>query len=902
MSVLSAHGGHGDLAPELGLRGIPARSLVEFEGGGSMLSRDVLGEILAVNERGILNLRGEIRKRPAGRREEDQLARWGQGRGGGTTEEAKRTRLLCQADALAWLREPTQANIRRPTDRTTRGRGGSAEGSDAQQRSQRSMSRNGRRSHVGVDEGVIAQNMSSTGAGMFSSPNGRARPLVKLYDHDHNPRVLRSLVDDAVVTGIVGGGALKTEEGKEMDELRLQLRLACHRATELEDQIFRSQTGAPHRELLGELQLDRENNAVPHLNGGTQSASMAGRPEVTVDVSGKRCVLPYSRRRSQQRQQHWSSSSSKRQEPADEAYATTPRVITSPGTHFYTTPARPDRNAPHFTPSRSGGGGGERPNDSMYGTPGKEHTPRAAKHAPNKNVRSAIITTCKPPLSPPLTPTTSLRRYLSSLRPFSADSARAAWGLADTTGEIFAAPSDPRRHRNVEQRSPRWPVLFVMGSAKPSARHPLCVYSMPLFDDDMLARLAKASGEPVEKVRTMTQVLSQFDFRCLQAAMRRHCCAHDTSDGARACARGGGRSGLGLEQSGGPGPVTEAWVKRAGDKQGSGEGVVLRKWRGQEDSSEPVVLSEAAATRALTGGFLRGVFGDSAVRDIVVASRPLVVFDSTAPGAGVSLASPIGGEIECNAQGKGHDKLAETGSKKSPPRHEEEEVRNGASLVVEGSNSIAVALKDASSSPLRQLPPPQPPPGSRDPTTDGTAGALSHRQVSYGGDSSRIRADDGTGQVLSSKEDGVALVEQLVRTASARFRVHSVAARHRDGDSPSASSSLLSCRNLDLCRGLFIGGAGGARGGTDAGLRRRPASADSDELGLPPLKLLKRRRKHRESSRAPWAGGGEGAGAAEGSAEEEEEEQVETLGFLTARSTPRCLRPGFKVSFLVGST
>lgn len=146
----------------------------------------------------------------------------------------------------------------------------------------------------------------------------------------------------------------------------------------------------------------------------------------------------------------------------------------------------------------------------------------------------------------------------------------------------------------------------------------------------------------------------------------------------------------------------------------------------------------------------------------------------------------------------------------------------------------------------------------------------------------------------SEAEGEGVLVAQLVRAAAARFRVHSLAVRHHavgDASHSASSSSVFSSSRgdaLDRGQGLFIGGSGGSgwTGSQGQGQRllTRPASAGSDELGLPPLKLVRKDRRGRRPREAGTGGGGV-------------EEEVDVFGVPRPRSTPRCLRPGYKVPF-----
>lgn len=868
------------LAHELGLHGIPTRSLVEFEGGGSMLSRDVLGEMLAVNEHGALNRRGGAGKSAGGdgtkrnrrQREGASTSRsWGQGSDGGAVEEGKQARLLCQADALKWLRgstsTPPHANLRCPpvdartsTKRGFRGR----EEDHVEQRRAFAL--------ADGDDGNFQESISPTKF-ETSSPNKRRRH--KLYDHDHNPRVLRKLVDNTVITGIAGAGALRTAEGQQMDELRLQLRLACHRATELEDQIFQSQTGAPHRELLGELQLEITRNnagAVPPLgrrNGKEKNVATTskrrGREEPAKVVVFKRCRTP----------------TQKLREPLDVPF-----------------PIRRRGGPQHHT---GGNGGGS--NDSS--------------HFQWKGAIPGVLNNCHPLPSPSLTPTASLRRYLSSLRPFSADSARAAWGLEDrsSVGDLAGPGTDRSFLYNgdagdrFDSGQPRWPVLFVMGSSKPPPiRHPLGVHGLPLFDDDMVAMLAAAAGEPPERIRAMTKVLSRFDFRLLQSAVTRVCAAH-AKEGACASSLASSGSRHRPQRKGAPGPATQAWGRSTEDDRPSpgvataaAVGTVERSRRVArrvEGDDEPVIMSEAAAERALAAGFLNGVFGAAAVRNIIAVSRPVVVFDSAETAAAEakdgsteeleSIAEvhqqsgrrSVGGANRNHACSTGEDAGSGSyGQGTFPPR-----IEPGQTVLSSETRNDTFGACD--------------PPDVSSPCVDGgMPHGVSPQQEQGAGNFSGPADGKAVAPSDTAKGDEGVLVVQLVRAAAARFRVHSLAVRHRDGGDTDhmASSSMFSSSTgggLDgerFGKGLFIGGSGGsgwAEGDSSmqAQRLRRPASAGSDELGLPPLKLARKGRRGVRPRK-------EGRRQEE---EEEEEAEVDVFGVPRPRSTPRCLRPGYKV-------
>ena len=936
MSVASPHPGDrdGGLARGLGLRGIPTRSLVEFEGGGSMLSREVLGEMLAANEHG--TARGGVAKTRSSKKQlrgkrgsPSPTRRAEEWHGGGAAGERGRARLLCQADALAWLRESSAAQtaLRWPTTDGAavlqRGRSG-GHSSDQQQVVWR------KNDLVAVDSDRVARAAISTitGKARSSSPpiKRRRHPPVKLYDHVHNPRVLRALIDDTVTTGIAGAGALMAEEEKRMEELRLQLRLVCHRATELQDQMFQCQTGAPHRELLGELHQDQTRNVGARVPDGGQGNTrsdpdFAGNGEVaaeTVDLSD-RCTS--SRRGVRSNQQLVRTLKS-------EQRVSTETTTASMSSECFTTarrstvPAFKLRNAQPQIADYYCHGQTTLNDPSVPRTLGTQLPISLGSKDTRWENMPAVVTTCNPPLSPLLTPTTSLRRYLSSLRPFSADSARAAWGLAEPPpGGKLWGPSDPGRFQYIGpleggRRGPRWPVLFVMGSAKPSPRHPLDVHALPFFDDDMIALLAGASGEPVEKVLAMTQVLSRFDFGLLLAAVERLCCAHATTgDVLRSEKRGRGkysrRSRAALVSATQAGERKEgAATARAVDALGNGIAE-----EGKEFCSEPLIITEATAKRVLTGGFLCGVFGDSAVRDIVGASRPAVVFDS-AEVKGVAASTLEGKSVGARKRSTIWDQHEDSTAMNDLRQPKDDDGSRGRSDDVGGNYPIAATANgNGPPSPLRLLEGPKKNESSEEQhSLDATTNSSSTSASIALAEGSTRPANHTSGRRQPPSDGGKdVLVAQLVRVTAARFRVHSLAVRHRDGGTPansstrsSSSSSALQSRgafNPLVDRDLLCGGFDRIGLAEDEGRRRRPASAGSDELGLPPLKFIKRA-KNRGGPRPAWApscghGGGERQRYLDSGGQEEEddkEEYVDVSGVQSSRSTPRCLRPGFKVT------
>lgn len=888
-----------------------------------MLSREVLGEMLAAtNEHGVLHGRGSTERSRGGdgvkraRRRKEGTAgtarMWTHGSDGGALEEGKQARLLCQTDALQWSRVSSSsspsahASLRYPVldarKSTKRDYKSSAEGGVEQRRAL--LVEPCRREHplpVNGDQ-VNYQPLPTSG-----SPSKRRR--YRLYDHDHNPKVLRTLVDDSVVTGIAGAGVLRAQEGKQIDELRLQLRLACHRAAELEDQIFQSQTGAPHRELLGELQLDRAGSAADPIfdgrpNGTDRKAKLASstRGEVEVPMTKnadlfKRCRIPHDAggRRPVKQQYRVSPTRLRRREPLDVSF---PTQISAPTKYL---------------------------NDSSCISSNAVEKLEKIPQWDEQNI-SEVVTTCYTPLSPPLTPTASLRRYLSSLRPFSADSARAAWGLADSAGGSSFAGLE--KHGNVDpfdSKQPRWPVLFIMGSSKPPpTRHPLGVHALPLFDDNLVALLVKATGEPAENIRAMVKVLSSFDFRLLQSAVTRLCCAH-AREGTRASALARCGRGYRPQRHGVPGPAMQAWggkvtggpllpgpPEAAAAATGAGTDFesLQRVERQGHAAEEPLIVSEEAAGRALTGGFLSGVFGEGAVRDIIATSRPVVVFDATETLEVVETSQlpTRGGVVSADmSPDDGSPPEDRTGLNLSQCTADDAGGDSSDQVVEGGANGCNSTARQEELSPPLTVDPRKVTISSnaRNDPSQACYAASCDAPPCLGGtaslcvDSPRRAANTpALGKTLgvapedhNTKEGEGVLVVQLVRATAARFRVHSLAVRHRDDGSD--NSSIMFTRRggaLDgggFGQGLFIGGSGGS-GWTEEGQGkvqrlRRPASAGSDELGLPPLKLV---RKDKRKARRRQADGGR---------REEEDIDVDVFGVPRPRSTPRCLRPGYKV-------
>lgn len=961
-----------------------------------MLSCGVLGDMLAANGQGVVDARSDTHGTftdstrggvggDRGRRKVvgSATARtWYQARviDAGPTEEGKRARLLCQADALAWLRESARTDLGWPTGCArmtspvatgTRRGGGSAENSNGQlrcctpeelfasamQRAQGQHNHFDGRDVALVQEDANTSTRAITGAVLAAAGPGsptrgnrrsparaqrsRSRSPVKLYDHDHNPRLLRSLADDAVVTGLAGG-ILKAEEEQRVGDLKLQLRLACHRTTELEDQIFQSQTGAPHRELLGELQLEMERK---------RNIRRTGQWQERIEMMAKRCdrgPTKNSKMQQRQQQQRQHRSGIDRElfverplgttlvHPSDQKFKPTPRD--RHGLHGTTAFSRP-RDSPLPSPVRK----------AMTTTSNKFgiSTKSRRKNCINNTAAFSPSSTCTQPpspSSPPLTPTDPLRRHLSSLRPFSADGARAAWGLTDAKGQFDGSAWNPVGNvagLGMDLR-PTWPVLFIIGNVeRPAPRHPLGVYSLPLFDDELISCLAKALGEPIDKIQTMTRILSRLDLSGLQASVKRLCFVEHRTTTDNAQRAGGGQRGddasLRVVDRIGRKSTQEAWVcsaaERIIDHSCSELGMVARL---KDYHGEPLIVSDLVASRALRSGFLAGVFPDSTVKAIIDVSRPSVVFDSEdtaekedsrlslAAGANSATGGKENGslysgpvfvdELEAGTENATGIKL---GIMRRPTGREDAHVDNAhkcadvISMAMEVDNGQISNNKNHDSDKCNAAI-----------TVPGATIVLAPRPLQHDDgrrcwvncstdESSGRLGDDRTKPSKKEHGEGV-LVAQLVRAAAGRLRVHSVATRlwdagGRSSISRSSYSSSLRAYGLNSGRRIFIGGRRAICYGSGSELsvtntggsgRQRPASAGSDELGLPLLKL--RKRDKRQLPRAPWGGedrhgGGLEAPSASFRGGEYKPEKDALSSPLRPRSTPRCLRPGFKV-------
>lgn len=762
-----------------------------------MLSRHILEEILSVDENPRASERQKkakkMRKREArfSKRSRLQIAR--------ELTKGKQAQVLCQTDGVNRREISQPTNTMGPYE---------VDGSRLSTTCRRAIQNHHlcfRTQRVRHPYFQLSTMEHARGA---STSSPESRTPVRLYDSDgtQNPRVLRAVIDDMVLTGLAGG-ILKAKQSSDIDNLKRQYELARLWATELEDRLFQSQTGVPHRQLLGELRLEQEEGVTydqerDFEKRGAKKVHELHRNSQLLIPSKPRCTKPPSSYPS------WVSLSCKRK-MVSSRYKSSLNLCTSMG-------------------------------ETQASTTFKEVTPR------HKNFPQ-----------PPLTPTSSLAQYISSLRPFSARGAKAAWGLAEV-GERSDNPGSPLVEEPAKGYTEHtWPILFVMGNVKPSGIHPLALHTSLRFGDELLFRVAKASGESRESILAMASVLEQLDFTCLQRSVERLCHAQHTQD--------------------------QLFLSRSNPEVRSRRGVRGSQMTNNavlgapEMGDERVILSETSALRALTSGFLANVFGDQTIRAILEVSRPMVVFDSTDsepsyPAGEVADivrqdvgSSPVSLERKPSSWELQRRGLADhcRGSAMGSLGGDHNLKNDGAR--VDHITSSSAQCASASLSPSRSV--------VRNTTTSDPLGSSKFRGARQG--------------------EGI-LVTQLVRATIARFRVHSVALRLVYG----ASTGSPRAHEISEEGDAHMAEAP-APGVADSGTsRRRQAPSHTDHLGsLPPLKLQKRERGMMPARRL-LAMDGSQSSATKNSAGRLDKD-LSADGSVRPRSTPRCLRPGFKVCVIL---
>lgn len=639
MEKTRAHGGIGDdrLPPELGLNLLSSKSLIEFEDGSSMLSREILVEMLSTNEKGILNERGEPvgKRQHRARRRERQggtKTEWTQESDRGAVDDSTRTRWLCQEKPPSRQSESSSVTSRGnlpsrfyAASRVERSNGvGNLDG-------------RGDRQQQGLCSALL-KDKNATGISVppscavpdptIASPSKRGcSSLVKLYDHDHNPRLLRALVDEAALTNITESPVLGVKEGKKgIGGFVARIPPAHHHASESEVNKSQSQLDFSLCEPLGELPLDRSQNTLaPKGEASVRDAPIRSLEARGGDILNK--TTTYSGERENAVGRDWSrrrrSCFINEQVHYQYRYAK-PKLLK----------ARKQATLPSHshTSESSFVSGVKRPNDQLFPKRldrrsivmqcDQQDSPRVLQISEVTTTSNNLSSTSLNPIA-----VVSPGSHLSFLRPFSAGGIRSAWKLEGVTRvSDSVGPRGLSRAMTTEERGLEWPVLFVVGGGgciRPPARHPLSVHALPSFDDDTIALLAGASGETEETIRRMARVLSKFEFCLLVAAVKRLCCVYTTPVAGSTTL-----STVGSQQERQRCPAvrsTQAWVT------GSEESTAARRSGCSEDGAdadEPLILSKEQATRVMTSGFLAGIFGDDTIRDILRASRPVVVYDS----------------------------------------------------------------------------------------------------------------------------------------------------------------------------------------------------------------------------------------------------------------------------------
>lgn len=896
MAKTRAHGGIGDgrLPPELGLNLLSSKSLIEFEDGSNMLSREILVEMLSTGEKGILNEHGEPvgkRQRRARRMERQggTTMEWTRESDRGAVDGGKRTHWLCQENTP--LRYSESSSVTTRTDLPWRSYAASrlersngignkdVEGDRKQQRLCSALLKAKNATGTWVPPSCAVPDPT------VASPRKRGRSLpVKLYDRDHNPRLLRALVDETALTNISERPVVGVKEGKKgVGGFVAQIPPAHHHATESDVNTSKSQLDESLRKPLGELRLDRSQNTLaPEKEESIRDALIrplgargGGASNITIMNRGEqeRTVgRDWSRIRRSCFNEH-----------VHYQQAMSPSHSHTSENSFVSSIKRPNDQ---LFPKRLG-------RRSIVMQCDQGDSPRVLQISEVTTTRNPLLSATLNPIS--VVPTGS---HLSFLRPFSAGGVRSAWkmeGVARVTDS--AGPRGLSRAMTTEERGIEWPVLFVVGGGgcfSQPARHPLSVHALPSFDDETIALLAGASGEPEETVRLMVRVLSEFEFCLLQEAVKRLCCV-DTTPVAGLTTP----SAVDSQQERQHSPAarqTQAWVT------GSGESTAARRSRCSEDGAkadEPLILSKEQAKRVITSGFLGGIFGDDTIRDILCASRPVEVYDSV------------------NGQ-QGAD------STTTPPplreniatRREEHVIKH--LMARRPSHDIAAAVSTVIDDVL----------------TSGVDRAVANAVANSEMNGSKLNfpippAERAPLEALGTRartgpeaaENEYVVVSQLVQAIATKFRIYTLAVRHSGDDSGYCGvvrdQKIVPGRMIDKNSSLRVPGK------EKVGMEnRRPGSAGCNNLVLPPLKFLlkrgERRRRPRgtmprrsSASSTSWkdeikydvrGATGLEKGVRKGGwmmGEEMSEEDAVLSGVEWPRSTPHCLRRGLEVQSIV---
>ncbi|CAM9106438.1 unnamed protein product [Discosporangium mesarthrocarpum] len=536
-----------------------------------------------------------------------------------------------------------------------------------------------------------------------------------------------------------------------------QLRSLRDHVGQLQDQIFCLQTGAPHRELLGEMWV------------GQQECERQGR----TNHSGTRC---------------------------DGA----------------------GKQGHHTNGSDLKGSSVGR--DGCYLLQQRDQERVSELHS-QRSIRCINMKSLDEELPRPL----SLRTYLSSLRPFSACGGNSDWGWAARV----------TRERKKEDSAPPWPVLFNLGDHKLPNRDPMAISTLPPFDSEGIARLARAIGESARGVRAMVLAITQFDCCRLHMALMLLCLG---LNGEVPTARYGEilhNKDLAQAKNGRPSPGSHRAASKSGGRNGVHEckGTTLTN---ADLKALPAIISEETACNILRSDFLKGVFSAQNITEIISASRPVVLFDSEKV-----LEEQVG--VPCS--------------------QEPDAERTPATQRNHNQNSLQEHL-------------------GKDKGVESNTLNIRGTTVHDVRPKSNLNPEEAStgGKHVPEVANGV-LVDQLLQVVTVKLRLHCAAvyrSRSLQGGMQCTPGQNMAWRAVEQQGKWAVGSDITTCQALDSlmDIPTRPSSALSEELGLPPLKLV-RSIKQKDPGRKE-----------DDAHKDEEAGSVDLL--LQPRLTPRLLRPGFE--------
>ncbi|CAM9341096.1 unnamed protein product, partial [Choristocarpus tenellus] len=424
----------------------------------------------------------------------------------------------------------------------------------------------------------------------------------------------------------------------------------------------------------------------------------------------------------------------------------------------------------------------------------------------------------------------SLKNYLSSLRPFSVSGPNSDWG--------WAGPEN-RASKQTDCTGHAWPVLFTLGTAQPRLRDPLAVQSLPSLHSANIARIARAIGESAEGVRCMALAIFRFDRDRLQKALMVLLCLSLKGTFLR------------LEKK-----QSEGCCQKSMEDKGCSH---LQKlypsqecnWTspaGVDFATLPAMISETTAHQALNSGFLTGVFSEDGISTIIASSRPAIIYDSMKP---------------TDRQYLMHHKAVEPAGTNIQSDPE----------CCEG-NKACLANINKSSLDKEST--------GRERRSKDTTVTMSIRSQGLEQQHSYHSARSTIPDALPRDPIGL-LVEQFVGVVTTKFRLHCVAVYRGCLNIESKTPTIPGQSAPSLGKGQWVNWATSK----DITVCRahnnsadiRPASGEGGDLGLPPLKLARGRKQPQQD----W-----------GSDHEVDKKDKDPGIKFQPRSTPRCLRPGFK--------